>query len=892
MVKKGIFFSIDALISIFLVIIILALVPLFYTSKTHISQAVHMSSDISNIISNIKVNEITDPIILDMIMYEDETNYNISVLEQIGRFYVAEKYELAENLSKTFLANYIPSYYGFGLWIDNKEIFSNNKSLDKQLVTAKQMVTGIQEGRAIEGYSSKVFLSGIDKKTTSSYIFFGGYVGDGNITQRILLPDTLDSVNNVYLELDISNDFDLYINNNLSGRYLKTAPYMSADKWNIGSGNFSFFIPGTNYVSIKFPNQTGYIAGGYLKAAYSTSDLDYSPIDYFGSTITQRYWFPEIKGIANLYDSFYIPGTLQSIESYLHYYNDYNAFLTIGNETVYNNENSTGENLVNLFDTNFSSLDYNELSKKTVPIRFGSKEILGTLPADIVLATDVSGSMDDFAGECSYEPNCRYDCRDKFWFWCYDSFRECPYTGDCSGTVCGTCGCNSYSNYQVYDKLISCNKTKLDLAKDADNEFVDIVLGISNKRVGLVSYESNIDNYTGLLNDSEELHNTINNYTAGGYTCICCGIVKATEILNTGSGLKHMVVMSDGDANRQTGCGCSGLTNSECAIQKGQEACAAGIDVYTVAFGEDLSQSGINTLKGIACDESNYYDSTNVSRLLDVYRDIVDAILIYISQQANVSYSTVSTILYGDSYIDLTYTPDSPQTQHGKIPITLESPRFGNTVTTGTFNIPYNVDIFDAKLTSYSSDKWTQFAAIKNLSTGNNITFYNLSYYSDDYQILGDPYIIYIPVGLVQNGDNEIMIATATNSYNLSGGSVDNKAIYTIGLTLKFNYSGIYPKSEGCSWSVEFEDGTTGVIKIPADYEGTENCIYNSTEQSYDEDDAINQAVYHLFKQLDIDDDGKLYVNFQTGDISTDIASIEGVPYMWGPSIMELRVWQ
>ena len=120
MVKKGIFFSLDALIALILVLTIIVVVPSFYVEKSRIEQEIHASSDLSNILSTIKVGEINDPELLARLSLEKETNYNISVLEQIGRFYVTEKYELAENLSKTFLENYIPGYYGFGMWIDNK----------------------------------------------------------------------------------------------------------------------------------------------------------------------------------------------------------------------------------------------------------------------------------------------------------------------------------------------------------------------------------------------------------------------------------------------------------------------------------------------------------------------------------------------------------------------------------------------------------------------------------------------------------------------------------------------------------------------------------------------------------------------------------------------------
>jgi len=82
-------------------------------------------------------------------------------------------------------------------------------------------------------------------------------------------------------------------------------------------------------------------------------------------------------------------------------------------------------------------------------------------------------------------------------------------------------------------------------------------------------------------------------------------------------------------------------------------------------------------------------------------------------------------------------------------------------------------------------------------------------------------------------------------------------------------------------------------LLIPSYYSGSQNCVYNaSTDCSQDyNDDAIDSAVCLLFEKLDVDNDGKLYVNIGTGNLETDILSVGKIPFMWGPTIMEVRVW-
>jgi hypothetical protein len=278
-----------------------------------------------------------------------------------------------------------------------------------------------------------------------------------------------------------------------------------------------------------------------------------------------------------------------------------------------------------------------------------------------------------------------------------------------------------------------------------------------------------------------------------------------------------------------------------------------------------------------------------------IYENITDRILSfgYIGQTAVLPSDYETTHLYPDSYIAFNYTPDLPEEVYGRIPVTIESARFNNNITEGNFTVPAEVTVYDAKITSYSAEKWTDMASIDN-SGYPWLNFYNLSWLADYYYFLGDPYIVNIPVEYIQTGLNKLRIRTATDPENASGGSEQDRVIYTAGVDLSVNSTGVYGKAEGCIWFLEYEDGTSGTLIVPTSYTGTESCWFNDTTNC-DEDyatDAINNAICKLFLQMDFDGDGELFVKLGPTDLNVETKLITNIPYMWGPTLMEVRAWQ
>jgi len=333
----------------------------------------------------------------------------------------------ASNLAREYLEEMLPPEVGYRLIIeegmDRYDIYNStnnpNRTSESDATVSThstRVLVGYGKGTPTVGYVADASLSAIKARRSSSYVYFGGFVGQGNITRILTLPPDAD-IKGGYMELNVITPFNLYINDQKcdgpspGGSYTPLPGNMTATNWTLDK---SCFPPGENElrIDINFTGPTSnitnnFIGGGYIRVDYETNDTGITE-DY------STYWFPGIKGIINLYSSFYVPGPLYSISAYLHYDNNITnatVYLTVANTTVFSS-NATGEQKITLTNDNFTSkgLDINTLGKKTVPIRMGSDienlSIIVNRTADIVLVTDTSGSM-EFCSEGQNEGCCQ-----------------------------------------------------------------------------------------------------------------------------------------------------------------------------------------------------------------------------------------------------------------------------------------------------------------------------------------------------------------------------------------------------------------------------------------------------------------------------------------------------
>jgi len=324
--------------------------------------------------------------------------------------------------------------------------------------------------------------------------------------------------------------------------------------------------------------------------------------------------------------------------------------------------------------------------------------------------------------------------------------------------------------------------------------------------------------------------------------------------------------------------------------------------VYSIGVGPITINctNALTTLQEIAnCGEGKYCGSAEAKEVEKCYLEFAEKIvnLSYEAQLMNISGNlTMNNTLYPDSNIWFSYSPITAPIKYGETLITLESSRFGNKAGNGSFWVPLNTRPVDAKVTSYSGPYWTD----KLMVNSSNTTWqwekaYELSDYGSNYEPLGDPYTVNIPADMIGEGVNFVKIGTGKSPTESMNASPDDKVIYSVATKTFTGYSEPKKNTEGCNWTVEFFDNSTGVLPAPYGYIGPKNCSYtNATYQLklYDNQSSIDDAVYRLFSQLDTAPrDGRLDVKFDPRDIVIETTTVGGIRSLWGPIRVKLILW-
>jgi hypothetical protein len=129
-------------------------------------------------------------------------------------------------------------------------------------------------------------------------------------------------------------------------------------------------------------------------------------------------------------------------------------------------------------------------------------------------------------------------------------------------------------------------------------------------------------------------------------------------------------------------------------------------------------------------------------------------------------------------------------------------------------------------------------------------------------------------------------IAEGKNNFSLNFGSnygVSNEAsngFLTYFIKSYVNYGETKGKAKGGTKIVEFEDGTSKLIRIG-----------NFSDEWDPETDALDDAVERLVIQLDSNNNSKIDLIIGQDEIDIDAIDISGVPYIWQTEV-QIRTWR
>ena len=902
-VRKGFLLTIDALLASML--FLTALFLLFSTQVTvdDTFYAQRAAQDVIASLNTITLEEYSQyyPQALDI---TDNTTLtgNDSLLYSLSLLYVTADPRLAPLAAS--LENHIPEHLWLRLelrtGLGTTSLYEQTPpTLERSQSVARQQITGIDEGQPVAGSSSTAYLTRLRDKQTRSFTYFGGFVGQGEITVQLELPADIDGrMLSLAAELDVPQTFELQTNGNSCGSYDPVQPVTVPDAFNLSSC-IPYIVPGTNFFTLSFADMTNAsVQGGFIRATYTTDTFTTNP-----DLTTTVYRFPEIEGVVNLYDAFTAPAPIDDIQVYLHYNNPdptVRAYLALGELVVYES-NATGDVSVTLTSQDLidAGVDYRRFDNTTVPLRFAAfnaatETVLGG-NADVVLVTDYSASM--MKSISSWDQ------------------------GDVQGGQSAVRACDN----RIYGNP---NIRRTHLARCLDKEVLEILFDTPGNRLWPVHYVNNQVYWYNNPEDSEALGGFFETFTSvfpqqgSGKTCMSCALAQAHEIFaaQPSDRPKFVILMSDGLPTHCSGAGCeAGLST-----QFGTEYCTGlcdvsgqncnqfanlcvdnsclpamndayyaaqrlvddfGAQIYTIGFGPmtDCSRA-METMQELATIGSGTYQhSTDTEELRLIYQNISQEImtqLAQVSQTVIIPGGVAESTLYGDSTITINHQPALDDVRPNEIEITRQTAPFG--MCNPTLDLPQGVRFREANILSYSGPHWTDLAVV------NGEEAFNLSQFFVNYSRLGDPFVVGVPVQYLDS-TTAIQVRTGDSIDEPTGCSDANSMVYTVFVPSSTARTTVLEDAEGCTWTIENEEGFQ-TVTIPSDYTGSNVCSYTQSVIDYDPQDSMQVAVYQLLQSLDFEDDGVIFLSLEAEDLEIIVNRVASVPYLWGPITVSAEV--
>jgi hypothetical protein len=570
--------SMDAIVAIGLLFLlasfIIALSTTHYSPELEYQRFYYSGKDVMNVLERAKVSAVMD--VMPGNFRQDcnisDDDMEKSILDALGYMWAQNSTQLnecAENLTRGILNRTLPIGFGYEVLIDGVSIYKQGE-VNGYLSRLHTIVSGYELGKPVSGYFASAYISRM-ARSTSSYIYFGGYEGDGNITKEFTLPEDAN-VTEAYMEANIGYNFTLTVNGNDLGEFYSRHANFTANNWTLCSGYAScgsIFNKGDNLMTLNFSEFINpFIGGGFIRVTYNTSKPDTRGIfSVSNKTNEDNYCFPGITGIINLYSGLRVPGTLNNLTLHVKYRNNITVndtgvpvYLIIGDTEIFK-KNDSGIVEVDMTDGQLRSLlNYTLLSDATTPVRFGMETfhvLAGVGSSDVVLITDRSGSMGNIYS-CDVWSNESYECLEGTCPEINESDPDrCSVSCDFGNSICenvcggtwicpsGTCLCQGETANCCDNKTI-CNQCggiygtrhRINVAKEADLDFIDTILGFEGSRAGLSAYGNDVCSYDDVTYNQTLLKSSVNGYDADcGGTCICCGINKAVDLIVESRGI-------------------------------------------------------------------------------------------------------------------------------------------------------------------------------------------------------------------------------------------------------------------------------------------------------------------------------------------------------------------
>ena len=210
--KKAIYFSTDAVLAAMLLLGGFLFVYELSVTETTLTNIDYLSKDLLTALDAIPIGELNHPFILQEIANGNITNTQNSILEQLAEYWAKGEDAKAQQLANITIDGVLPITIGMKLQFTPDLLYEQLKVGNNSLVASRRMVSGLEKGKPLQGSSSYGYLRNIKDKRSSAYAYYGGFVGQGNVTIKLeRLPDDVNTtrIKAITFEADLQRDFTL-----------------------------------------------------------------------------------------------------------------------------------------------------------------------------------------------------------------------------------------------------------------------------------------------------------------------------------------------------------------------------------------------------------------------------------------------------------------------------------------------------------------------------------------------------------------------------------------------------------------------------------------------------------------------------------------------------------
>ena len=150
--KKGLYFTIDGIISAAIILALILLVSPFYIKQTSITNLNFLSQDFLNVFSTIKFKDTNNPYIknnpyINGLISSQIINKDNAILQQVAEFWASSQMDYAHETVRIVMEPWVPNATGYGVWVNNDMIYQRDMPVKNSLVSSKKMISGIAKGQ-------------------------------------------------------------------------------------------------------------------------------------------------------------------------------------------------------------------------------------------------------------------------------------------------------------------------------------------------------------------------------------------------------------------------------------------------------------------------------------------------------------------------------------------------------------------------------------------------------------------------------------------------------------------------------------------------------------------------------------------------------------------------